>query len=102
MNITAGPYNVRDDCFTMAGAVFKVRERKASPHKFLIRTQPFEYVSSLFPLAGYESYSFEFGRKWWVMEFGEGGATVAIREARPAASAASAFPEPNPFAEWIR
>lgn len=99
MNIIAGSYKVRADCFNMGGAVFKVRERKASPHKFLIRTQPFEYVSSLFPLSGYETYSFEFNKVWWVLEFGENGESVGIREARPAASS---FPEPNPYAEWIR
>lgn len=99
MNIMAGNYSVRDACFTMGGAVFKVRERKTSPHLFLIKTQPFEYVSSLFPLSGVETYSFEYLRKWWVMEFGEGGNSVAIRESKPTAPA---FPEPNPFAEWIR
>ena len=97
MAIVAGEYKLAADMFTMGGAVFKVRERKANPRKFLIRTSPFQYISSLYPMSEPDCYGFELGRKWWVMKFGAG--SVRIWEPKPLASP---FPEPNPYADWIR
>ena len=75
-----GEFALEGNVFLVEGEKYAIRERKkvkGKPKFYLIRCSPFEYVSSLFPVAP-EKFSFDYKKKLYSLE--RKGEQVAIRE----------------------
>ena len=64
----------------MEGERFLIRERKNNKGKktryYLIKLQPFQYVSSLFPTGEEESFTFDYEQKLYRLEKKEHSVTL--------------------------
>ena len=68
-----------EQLFCRRGAVPYQREEEAEGEKtqyYLIRLQPFQYVSSLFPTGEEESYTFDYEQKLYRLERKEHSVTL--------------------------
>ncbi len=75
-----GVFTLEGNAFLVEGEKYAIRERKqvrGKPKFYLIKCSPFEYVSSLFPVAP-EEFSFDYENKLYSLE--KKGNRVAIRE----------------------
>jgi hypothetical protein len=75
-----GEFALEGNGFLVEGEKYAIRERKkvkGKPKFYLIRCKPFEYVSSLFPVAP-EEFSFDHEKKLYSLE--KKGSKVVIRE----------------------
>ena len=66
---------MQENSFFVGGERFLIRERKKQKKKktqyYLIRLQPFQYISSLFPTGEQESYTFDYEQKLYKLERNE-------------------------------
>ncbi len=66
---------MQENSFFVGGERFLIRERKKQKGKktqyYLIRLQPFQYISSLFPTGEQESYTFDYEQKLYKLERNE-------------------------------
>lgn len=71
---------MQENSFFIEGERFVIKERKSRKGKktqyYLIRLQPFQYVSSLFPTGEGESYTFDFEQKLYRLERKEHSVTL--------------------------
>ena len=75
-----GVFTLEGNAFLVEGEKYAIRERKKArgkPKFYLIKCSPFEYVSSLFPVAS-EEFNFDYKKKLYSLE--KKGNRVAIRE----------------------
>ena len=75
-----GVFTLEGNAFLVEGEKYAIRERKqvrGKPKFYLIKCSPFEYVSSLFPVAP-EKFRFDHEKKLYSLE--RKGEQVAIRE----------------------
>ena len=75
-----GEFALEGNSFLVEGDKYAIRERKKEKGKtkyYLIRCEPFQYVSSLFPVAP-EEFNFDYEKKLYSLE--KKGNRVAIRE----------------------
>ena len=72
--------SIAGEQFLCEGERFLIRERKKQKGKktqyYLIRLQPFQYVSSLFPTGEEESYTFDYEQKLYRLERKEHSVTL--------------------------
>ena len=71
---------MQENSFFVGGERFLIRERKKQKGKktqyYLIKLEPFQYVSSLFPTGEGESYTFDFEQKLYRLERKEHSVTL--------------------------
>lgn len=76
----SGEFPLQENSFFIEGERFVIKERKSRKGKktqyYLIRLQPFQYVSSLFPTGEGESYTFDFEQKLYRLERKEHSVTL--------------------------
>ena len=76
----AGEYILQENSFFVEGEKFLIRERKNQKGKktqyYLIKLQPFQYISSLFPTGEEESYTFDYEQKLYKLERKEHSVTL--------------------------
>ena len=76
----AGEFPLQENSFFEEGERFLIRERKKQKGKktqyYLIKLQPFQYVSSLFPTGEEESYTFDYEQKLYRLERKEHSVTL--------------------------
>lgn len=76
----SGEFPLQENSFFIEGERFVIKERKGRKGKktqyYLIRLQPFQYVSSLFPTGEGESYTFDFEQKLYRLERKEHSVTL--------------------------
>lgn len=77
----SGDYPLQENSFFIEGERFLIRERKKQKGKktqyYLIKLEPFQYVSSLFPTGEGESFTFDYQQKLYRLEKKEH--TVCLR-----------------------
>jgi len=77
----SGEYPLQENSFFVEGERFLIRERKKQKGKktqyYLIKLEPFQYVSSLFPTGEGESFTFDYQQKLYRLEKKEH--TVCLR-----------------------
>jgi len=68
----SGEYPLQENSFFVEGERFLIRERKKQKGKktqyYLIKLEPFQYVSSLFPTGEGESFTFDYQQKIYKLE----------------------------------
>ncbi len=71
---------MQENSFFVEGERFLIRERKNNKGKktryYLIKLQPFQYVSSLFPTGEEESFTFDYEQKLYRLEKKEHSITL--------------------------
>jgi len=71
---------LQENSFFVEGERFLIRERKNNKGKktryYLIKLQPFQYVSSLFPTGEEESFTFDYEQKLYRLEKKEHSITL--------------------------
>jgi len=75
-----GEFALEGNVFLVEGEKFAIRERKKvkrKPKFYLIRCEPFQYVSSLFPVEP-EEFRFDYEKRLYSLK--KKGNMVAIRE----------------------
>lgn len=79
-SLLSGEFPLQENSFFVAGKKFNIRERKKQKDKktkyYLIRLEPFQYVSSLFPTGEGESFTFDYGSKLYKLEKKEHSVTL--------------------------
>ena len=67
-----GEFILQDNSFIVQGKKFCIRERKKQnkkPKFYLIQLEPFQYISSLFPVPGTTGeYTFDYERQLFIMK----------------------------------
>lgn len=75
-----GEFPLQENSFFVEGERFLIRERKNNKGKktryYLIKLQPFQYVSSLFPTGEEESFTFDYEQKLYRLEKKEHSITL--------------------------
>lgn len=76
-----GEYILHENSFVSKGKKYCIRERKNSRGKktkfYLIEIQPFQYISSLFPVTGKtEEYTFDFNKELYYLKLSENLAEI--------------------------
>jgi len=78
--LQAGEFPLQENSFFVEGERFLIRERKNNKGKktryYLIKLQPFQYVSSLFPTGEEESFTFDYEQKLYRLEKKEHSITL--------------------------
>ena len=78
--IITGEFPLQENSFFVEGAKFLIRERKNQKGKktqyYLIKLEPFQYVSSLFPTGEGESFTFDYQQKLYRLERKEHSVTL--------------------------
>jgi hypothetical protein len=78
--VRTGVFTLEGNAFLVEGEKYAIRERKkvkGKPKYYLIRCEPFQYVSSLFQVAP-EEFRFDHEKRLYSLE--RKGEQVAIRE----------------------
>ena len=76
-----GEYILHENSFISKGKKFCIRERKKQggnkPKLYLIQLEPFQYISSLFPVPGTtKEYTFDFNNELYFLKLNESLAEV--------------------------
>jgi hypothetical protein len=78
--IITGEFPLQENSFFVEGAKYLIRERKQArgkkPQYYLVKLEPFQYVSSLFPTGEEESYTFDYEQKLYRLERKEHSVTL--------------------------
>lgn len=71
-SLIIGEFPLQENSFFVEGEKFLIKERKNQKGKktqyYLIRLQPFQYVSSLFPTGEEESFTFDYEQRLYKLE----------------------------------
>ncbi len=75
-----GEFILQDNSFIVQGKKFCIRERKKhnkKPKFYLIQLEPFQYISSLFPVPGKtKEYTFDINKELFLLKLNENIAEV--------------------------
>lgn len=75
-----GEFILQDNSFIVQGKKFCIRERKKQSKKpkfYLIQLEPFQYISSLFPVPGKtKEYTFDINKELFLLRLNENIAEV--------------------------